>query len=124
MTPAPKLGVPDVRALGAVPTDADAVDAFLRRLELVSRALDQAHETYARALAEREELRGLLGALDAQAATSPAITEDERADLAPLHTQLVATLASTPVPLVRARALMAAYQSYLQAVTTNVRGPR
>lgn len=124
VAPAPKLGVPDVRALGAVPADADAVDAFLKRLDLVSRALDQAHETYARALAERDELRGLLGALDAQAATSPAITADERADLAPLHTQLAATLASTPVPLVRARALMAAYQSYLQAVTTNVRGPR
>lgn len=124
VTPAPKLAVPDVRALGAVPTDPDAVDAFLQRLELVSRALDQAHETYARALAERDELRGLLGALDAQAMSSPAITADERADLAPLHTQLTGTLASTPVPLVRARALMAAYQSYLQAVTTNARGPR
>jgi hypothetical protein len=87
------------------------------RLQLVSRALDQAHETYARALAEREELLGLLGALDAQAAASPAITEEERADLAPLRAQLVDALASTPIPLVRARALMAAYQSYLQAVT-------
>ncbi|CCI51704.1 MAG: hypothetical protein LKG20_04985 [Tetrasphaera jenkinsii] len=117
LNPAPKLAVPDVRALGAVPDDPDAVDALLARLQLVSRALDQAHETYARALGERDQLLGLMGALDAQAAASPEIDAQERADLAPLRAQLADALASTPIPLVRARALMAAYQSYLQAVT-------
>ncbi|MEI2777245.1 MAG: hypothetical protein V9G19_14985 [Tetrasphaera sp.] len=117
ITPAPKLAVPDVRALGAVPEDPDAVDALLKRLALVSRALDQAHETYARALGERDEMLGLMGALDAQVAASPDVDADERADLAPLREQLHTTLASTPVPLVRARALLAAYQSYIQAVT-------
>jgi hypothetical protein len=58
LNPAPKLAVPDVRALGAVPDDPDAVDALLARLQLVSRALDQAHETYARALGERDQLLG------------------------------------------------------------------
>jgi hypothetical protein len=58
-----------------------------------------------------------MGALDAQAAASPEIDAQERADLAPLRAQLADALASTPIPLVRARALMAAYQSYLQAVT-------
>ncbi len=117
VTPAPRLAVPDVRSLGAVPDDPAAVDALLQRLALVGRALDQAHETYARALAERDELVGLMGALDAQASASPEITPDERADLAPLKAQLETALAAKPTPLVRARALMAAYQSYLQAVT-------
>lgn len=117
VTPAPRLAVPDVRALGSVPEDPAAVDALLQRLALVGRALDQAHETYARALTERDELVGLLGALDAQARASADITADERADLAPLKAQLESTLAAKPTPLVRARALMAAYQSYLHAVT-------
>jgi hypothetical protein len=59
--------------------------------------------------------------LDAQVAASPAVTDVERGDLAPLRTQLVAALASTPIPLVRARALMAAYQSYVWTVTNNGR---
>lgn len=119
VTPAPRLAVPDVRALGAVPEDPDAVDALLARLQLVSRALDQAHESYARALAERDELVGLRGALDAQLASSPAVTDEERADVAPIRAQLDKTLAATPIPLVRARALMAAYQGYVRTVTTN-----
>lgn len=123
VTPAPKLAVPDVRALGAVPEDPDAIDALLARLTLVGRALDQAHETYARALAERDELQGQLGALEAQVASSPAVTAQERADLAPIRTQLGAALASTPIPLVRARALMAAYQSYVRTVTNNGKAP-
>lgn len=123
VTPAPKLAVPDVRALGAVPDDPDAIDALLARLGLVGKALDQAHETYARALGERDELQGLLGALDAQVAGSPAVTAAERADLKPMRDQLAAVLAATPVPLVRARALMAAYQSYVRTVTNNGRAP-
>ncbi len=121
VTPAPKLAVPDARALGAIPQDPAAIDALLARLALVGKALDQAHEAYARAPAERDELQGLLGALDAQVAASPAVTDVERGDLAPLRTQLVAALASTPIPLVRARALMAAYQSYVWTVTNNGR---
>lgn len=123
VTPAPKLAVPDVRALGAVPDDPDAIDALLARLGLVGKALDQAHETYARALGERDELQGLLGALDAQVAGSPAVTAAERADLKPMRDQLAAVLAATPVPLVRARALMAAYQSHVRTVTNNGRAP-
>lgn len=114
--PRAKLAVPDVRALGAVPDDPDAVDALLARLQLVSRALDQAHETYARALGERDQLLGLMGALDAQAAASSEI--DARS--APTWRRCVPNSPTPwrhPIPLVRARALMAAYQSYLQAVT-------
>ncbi len=121
VTPAPKLGVPDVRALGAVPDDPDAVDALLARLALVSRALDQAHETFARALGEREELLGLLGALDAQAGAATTLTDDERDDLRTLRMLLEHTLSATPVPLTRARALMAAYSGYVRTVTTNGR---
>lgn len=121
VTPAPKLAVPDVRTLGGVPEDPRAVDTLLARLALVSRALDQAHAAYAAALAERAEIVGLAGALDAQVAASPSVTDDEHADLAALRTQLAGALARTPVPLTRARALIAAYQTYILAVTADGR---
>lgn len=91
------------------------MDALLRRLALVGRALDQAHETYARALTERDELVGL-----GPRRPGPRLRRYHRRRTRrprPLKAQLESTLAAKPTPLVRARALMAAYQSYLHAVT-------
>jgi hypothetical protein len=58
--PAPKLAVPDVDALGPVPTTSSEVDAYLARLATVSRAMNLAHAAYSSAMDEREELRGRL----------------------------------------------------------------
>ena len=62
VSPAPRLAVPDVAALGPVPQTSDEVDAYLARLATVSRALNLAQAAYATAMDERSELRGRLEA--------------------------------------------------------------
>ncbi len=125
----PRLAVPDVSALGPVPTDPVAVDAYLVRLDKVRRAMTVAQDAYAAALSERAELRGRLGAYAAKAAAlagSPAAASPPAAspwgagsgtggagDLEELETRALEVLDRTPVDLARARALVAAYQAYL-----------
>ncbi len=116
ITPAPRLAIPNVRALGAVPHAAAELAAYRERLERVSRALDLAHETYAAGLAERDEVVGLAGALSAMAASARVPAELE-ADLRDLRRRLDDALSVTPLPLQRARALAAAYQSFLDVAT-------
>jgi hypothetical protein len=111
--PAPRLAIPDVTALGEVPTDPSRVDAYLRRLDAVSRALTAAQNAYANALAEREELVGLSGAYRAQAKAAGVDSED----LTDLATRLDAVLGATPTDIRRARGLLAAYQAYLRTLT-------
>ncbi len=119
VAPAPRLAVPDVSALGPVPTDPAAVDAYLVRLDAVGRAMTVAQDAYASALSERDELRGRLGAYAAKAAslraasTSSGSDLDAAGDLEELERRGVDTLDREPVDLDRARALVAAYQAYL-----------
>lgn len=119
VAPAPRLAVPDVSALGPVPTDPAAVDAYLVRLDAVGRAMTMAQDAYASALSERDELRGRLGAYAAKAAslggssTSSGWDLDAASDLEELERRGVDTLDREPVDLDRARALVAAYQAYL-----------
>ena len=115
VAPAPRLAVPDVSALGPVPTEPAAVDAYLVRLDAVGRAMTMAQDAYASALAERDELRLTLGAYAAKAAdqrTSPRSPQSE-ADLADLERRAGESLDRVPADLVRARALVAAYVAYL-----------
>lgn len=114
VSPAPRFAVPDVAALGPVPSDPGAVDAYLLRLDAVGRALSIAQAAYAGALAERDELRGRLGAYAAKAAGGAATGFGSTAqDLAELHRRAAASLDEVPADLVRARSLIAAYQAYL-----------
>ena len=122
VSPAPRLAVPNVRALGPVPQAASELTAYRGRLERVSRALDLAHETYAAALAERDEVVGLAGALTAMAGSMPVGAELEP-DLGDLRRRLDETLTRSPVPLVRARALAAAYQAYLDVASRSSSRP-
>ena len=120
VTPAPHLAIPNVRALGPVPQGAKDVTAYRQRLDRVARALDLAHETYAAALAERDEVVGLAGAVAAMLEarlSAQRLDEDVRSDVDGLRSRLDAVLAQTPMPTTRARALAAAYQSYVEAVT-------
>jgi hypothetical protein len=112
VTPAPRFAVPDVAALGPVPTDPQAVDAYLVRLDAVGRALGMAQEAYAHALAERDELRGRLEAYAAKAGAS-GLSAAGREDLAALQARAVEVLDAQPADLTRAGALLAAYQAYL-----------
>jgi hypothetical protein len=110
VTPAPRLAVPDVTALGPVPEKPDEVDRYLARLDTVSRALTQAQTTYAAALQRRDDLTGTLEAfhLKTQAKGEPE-------DLAELYRRAQQVLGAAPVDLTRLSALVAAYQAYLAA---------
>lgn len=114
--PAPRLAVPNVAALGPVPQAGVELTAYVDRLERVSRALDLAQERYTAALAEHDELTGLAGAVAAMAGTL-ALDEDQSQDLADLRERLDEALGATPVRTARTRALLAAYQSYVDALT-------
>lgn len=115
VTPAPRFGVPDVRALGDVPTDPAAVDAYLVKLDAVSRALTRVQTAYADALADREEVIGFVGALAAQARAAGRTDPD----LDYLRGRLDAVLAATPTDLPRAKALLTAYQALDRALPTS-----
>jgi hypothetical protein len=109
VTPAPRLAVPDVAALGPVPKTPADVEAYLSRLATVSRALNFAHAAYATALDERDELRGRLEAYAIKATRGT--TND---DLGELLRRALVVLGAEPSDMVRARALVAAHQAYLE----------
>ncbi|MBK8468630.1 MAG: hypothetical protein WAR57_10830 [Candidatus Phosphoribacter sp.] len=116
VTPAPKMAVPDVRALGPVPTGGRDVESYLRRLDSVSRALTLVHTAYGDALAARDEIEGYTGALTAQARATGLADPD--ADH--LRQRLESVLAVRPTDVRRARALLAAYQAYAAAWAPSV----
>ncbi len=126
VAPAPRFAVPDVSALGPVPTDPAAVDAYLVRLDAVGRAMTMAQDAYASALSERDELRLMLGAYAAKAGDqrAPARSAQAEADLAELHRRAGETLDREPVDLVRGRALLAAYVAYVGSATGQPKHPR
>ncbi len=111
--PAPRLAIPDVTALGEVPADPKPLETYLHRLDAVSRALTRAHAAYSDALAERDEVQGLVGALGAQARA----TGIRSPDLDDLAGRLDQSFAAPPTDMPRVRALVAAFQAYLRAIT-------
>lgn len=105
---APRFGVPRVEALGEVPADRDALDAFLRRLGDVVRAMDHVEQAYGRPLAEQAELAGLLDAYAVRAqragrASDPAVLAAGATAHAAVH--------AVPCDLDAARAAVVAYQA-------------
>jgi hypothetical protein len=122
VVPAPRFAVPDVSALGAVPTDPAEVDAYLVRLDAVGRAMTMAQDAYARALTERDELRGRIEAYAAKAAAL-GVTTGAAEDLRSLQRRVGEVLDAAPAELARARALVAAYQAYLATVQAKPGAP-
>jgi hypothetical protein len=110
--PAPRLAVPQVQALGPVPTEPAAVDAYLARLDAVTRALARAEQTYRAALGERDDLRHRLAAYRAKARATHL---DDAPEVAGLYHQARGVLDNEPTDLPRARAVVAAYQTLLGA---------
>ncbi|TCM41843.1 hypothetical protein [Kribbella sp. VKM Ac-2568] len=121
VTPAPRLGVPDVTALGPVPNTPAELEKYLTRLDAVRRALGQAQSAYRAALERRDELAGRLDAYQVKAG-SVARTSGTTEDLAELYRRGREVLDSEPVNLVRLGALVAAYQTYLD--TSLATGPK
>jgi hypothetical protein len=116
--PAPHLAVPQVQALGPVPAEPAAVDAYLARLDAVARALGTAEQAYRAALAERDDLRQRLAAYQAKA---EAIGRDDAPEVAGLYLQARAVLDAEPTDLARSRAVVAAYQTLLGVPTSSTK---
>lgn len=108
--PAPRLGIPDVTALGEVPTDGAGLAAYVANLERVARALEQAHTTYAAALAEYADL---VGRADRLATTLAGCGAPTSVDLAGMLTAAKESLHNRPADIQRASALIAAQEAYL-----------
>lgn len=109
--PAPRYAVPDVELLGAVPDGAVELEAYLRRLDQVGRAVAVAERAYGEALAERRELVDRLGAYRAKArATGVA----EAPGPARAYAMADEELTRQPCRMVLAHQLVTLYQTYLQ----------
>ena len=108
--PAPRLGIPDVSALGDVPESEDELATYVGNLERVGRALDQAHATYAAALAEYADLADRAERLASTLAGCGAPTS---VDLAGMLTAAKESLHNQPADIQRASALIAAQEAYL-----------
>jgi hypothetical protein len=103
---APRFAVPDVAALGPVPEGRDELDAYLLRLGDVARALGVVEKAYAGALAEVEELQGLLGAYWTRAVRSGRAKDPGVATAGAIAR---AALVASPVRLAQARRLVGAF---------------
>ncbi|MFF1821833.1 hypothetical protein ACFVWG_31300 [Kribbella sp. NPDC058245] len=111
VTPAPRLAVPDVTALGPVPNTPAELEKYLTRLDAVRRALGQAQTAYAAAVARRDELAALLDAYQVKSGRLAPNNED----LAELYRRGRAVMETQPVDTVRLAALVTAYQAYLES---------
>ncbi|HXR67603.1 MAG TPA: hypothetical protein VN712_03115 [Dermatophilaceae bacterium] len=126
VTPAPRLAVPDVAALGPVPQSLADVETYLARLATVSRALNLAHAAYATALEEREVLRGQLEAYAIKATMTDSTGSGSSGasdDLGELFRRAQDVLRAEPADMARARALVSAHQAYVTSRSTPT-GPR
>ncbi|WP_281964576.1 hypothetical protein [Serinicoccus marinus] len=111
VTPSPRLGVPDVTALGDVPTEPAELSAYRERLGRVERALSMAHAEYAAALDRLEDLTER--ARRVRAALAAAGSEDAMSTVAD---QTAAVLEDRPTDLTRLEALVQAQESYAKTM--------
>ncbi|GAB3703770.1 hypothetical protein [Mariniluteicoccus flavus] len=117
VSPCPKYAVPDVEALGAVPGTRERVEAYLKRLDQVSRAMQVVQDAYSRALGDRDALAGRLAKARADA---DAARHADHADLVTIGTLTADVLDRRPSPLPLARELVEAYE---MALATLVQTP-
>lgn len=111
VAPSPKYAVPDVEALGPLPNTKSGVEAYMARLEQVSRAMQVVQQAYGKALAERESL---LDQLQTSATTAADQGLAEHSDLVTIGTLAHDVLHREPSPLPLARELVEAYQTCVQ----------
>lgn len=109
--PAPVYAVPQVSALGPVPTDPDAVAHFRRRLDRVSAALHWAQDRYAAALDEHAALRDELDELVARAVARGWAAQP---DLAAAEGAAREVLDRRPSPMAVARQAVATYAAWVE----------
>lgn len=104
--PCPNYAVPEVDALGPVPTTAAELAAYNSRLDRVAKAMDMAQEAYAVALAGRSDL---LARMDAAEVRASALGLTQRADVSGAlgDVRRILDRRPTPVPVAAAAAALA-----------------
>jgi hypothetical protein len=134
ITDPPTLAVPDASVVGPPPTapapessDAAAwaatgaqLDEYAQRLDRVGRALEEAERAYGAPLAERDDLRGLLGAYRTRAARN-GLAEDPR--LTGAYEAARDLLWSAPCDISLARERVEEYQHAVRAAVGVESGP-
>ncbi len=108
--PAPKYAVPDVDALGPVPSTAGDLASYRQRLGRVGDAMNLAHASYAAALGAHDDLVARLDALRLKAS---ALHRESDPDLAAAEQAARNVLARRPCPVAVATALVAAYDAWV-----------
>ncbi len=109
--PAPRYAVPAVDALGPVPNTLEKLEAYLRRLDQVSRAMTLAQTAYTKALQDHQELRSRLEAFHAKAAATGVA---DVPDVARAYELARSALSEQPCRMLIAEQLVTLYQTYLQ----------
>lgn len=109
--PAPHYAVPDVDALGSLPNTAEALEAFLQRLDQVSRAMTVAQDAYSAALKEHAGQKSLI---DAYHAKAEALGVADDPDVQQAYRMAMEALDRRPARMSIVAQLVTLYQSYLR----------
>jgi hypothetical protein len=104
--PAPKYAVPQVEALGEVPTSSEELEIYIQKLKQVAQGFDTVSRANNEALAKKQTLLDRFTALEAEASTSG--TSQLRASLG---TQIRTLLDTSPTPLSVLEPLIASYEA-------------
>ncbi len=115
VAPAPKYAVPDVEALGPVPSSAPELAAYRQRLGRVADAMNMAHASYAAALSSHDDLAARIDALALKASAQGLSAEE---DLVRAEAAARDVLARRPCPIGVATALVDAYDAWVTYAAT------
>jgi len=119
VTPAPKYAVPNVAALGPVPSSASQLDGYLVKLGSVSKAMQIVQDAYGKALDDRTALANRL-TREVSTAQQAGVAGD--ADVAALAQVIGSFLARRPAPTQVVASLLDAYAEAVRMLAARDQG--
>ena len=119
VTPAPKYAVPNVAALGPVPSSASQLDGYLVKLGSVSKAMQIVQDAYGKALDDRKALTDRLSH-EVSTAQQAGVASD--ADVAALGGVVESFLARRPAPTQVVASLLDAYAAAVRLLVARDQG--
>jgi hypothetical protein len=119
VTPAPKYAVPNVAALGPVPSSASQLDGYLVKLGSVSKAMQIVQDAYGKALDDRKALTDRLSH-EVSTAQQAGVASD--ADVAALGGVVESFLARRPAPTQVVASLLDAYAAAVRMLAARDTG--
>ena len=119
VTPAPKYAMPNVAALGPVPSSASQLDGYLVKLGSVSKAMQIVQDAYGKALDDRKALTDRLSH-EVSTAQQAGVASD--ADVAALGGVVESFLARRPAPTQVVASLLDAYAVVVRLLAARDQG--